>query len=75
MLTAAAQALLEELFELSVEDGVDDGVDGAVNVAQPRDGAHQPRGDVARRAQGSSGVDHKEGCPAEKEAACMEIQD
>lgn len=75
MSAAAAQTLLEELFELGVEDGVDDGVDGAVNVSQPRDSAHQLRGDVTSQAQGSSGVNHKERRPAEKKAACMEIQD
>lgn len=64
--------LLEELFELGVEDSVDDRVDGAVDVAQPGDSAHQPRWDVARRAQGSGGVDHEEWRPAEKEATCKE---
>lgn len=68
MSAAAAETFLEEFLELGVEDGVDDGVEGAVDVAQPGDGAHQSRRDVARQTHGSHRVDHEERSPAEQEA-------
>lgn len=70
---AAAEEFLEEFLELGVEDGVNDGVECAVDVAQPGDGAHQPRRDVARQTHGSRRVDHEERSPAEQEASCMTI--
>ena len=71
MAAKAMQELLKELPELGVEDGVDDGVERAVHVAQPRDDVHQTSGNVTRRAYGTGCVHHKEGSPAEEEAACM----
>ena len=71
MAAKAMEELLKELPELCVEDGVDDRVERAVYVAQPRDDVHPTCRNVTRSANGSSCMYHKEGSPAEKEAACM----
>ena len=63
---AAMKELFEEVPELCVEDGVDDGVQGAVDVAEPRDHAHQGRWDVAVLTASSHCVEDKEGSPAEQ---------
>lgn len=64
------QELFEKVPKLCVEDRVDDRVEGAVDVAEPRHHAHQPRWDVTVPTAGPQGVKDKEGGPAEQEGTC-----